>query len=73
MNSIVVLLYLSVQAFAKLRIAGVNHGHLEWEMLLKEERHGCWSFLCTTKILCIRRCSEHKDGVKGKRSGHMFG
>jgi hypothetical protein len=22
----------------KLRIAGVNHGHLDWEMLLKEER-----------------------------------
>jgi hypothetical protein len=50
MNSIVACLTLC-PGVRKLRIAGVNHGHLDWEMLLKEEWHGCWGFLCTTKIL----------------------
>ena len=67
MNSIVAC-FTSRPGVRKLRIAGVNHGHLDWEMLLKEERHGCWGFLCTTKILCIWRCSEHRDGVEEKRS-----
>jgi hypothetical protein len=52
MSSIVKLLYLSPRrpGVRKLRIAGVNHGHLDWEMLLKEEWHGYCDFLCTTKI-----------------------
>ena len=37
MNSVVAYLTLC-PGVRKLRIAGVNHGHLDWEMLLKEER-----------------------------------
>jgi hypothetical protein len=58
----------------KLRIAGVNHGHLDWEMLLKEERHGCWGFLCTTKISCIRGAAASIGMVLRKKVRvHTFG
>ena len=73
MNSIVACLT-PCPGVHKLRIAGMNHGHLDWEMLLKEERHGCWGFfLCTTKVLAYGAAASILAVLRKKVRAHTFG